>query len=365
MSEEKNFFDEEQLEKDFEEAFRKTNAELDELFKQKLVISLLGDVNVGKSSTINALTGKKLSEVGAYAGLTTEVKPYYYSENVIIADTPGLADINQEVSNQAEDFVHEDADIIMFFFNAAVGPTKHMIDTYNKVKKLNKPIITVLNKIDIWYEDGILEDKDAYETVISQIKKETGQKVIPISAKKYINVEELNNEIISILESSGKDLFFLKVSKYKENKVKGWINGAAVSAFGIGVIPVPTADIIPLTSLQVALALKIAYIYNCKVSKNDVMSLIGSTITGSLGKQLFKYGVQLLKGLGWAGGRLGTGATATLGGTVAASITYGFGWTCNAYYKSGMNIDLGHLGEIYTQSYKEYFKNNQSVPSTV
>ena len=331
-----------------------TKLESNRLEKQYriLVISLLGDVNVGKSSTINALTGKKLSDVGAYAGLTTEIRTFEYSENVIIADTPGLSDINQEVSNKAKDFVHKDADIIMFFFNAGVGPTKPMIDTFNELKKLRKPIITVLNKIDYL-------DEEELETVMTQIERETGSKAIPIAAKKNIGIEKLNDEIVKVLEGVGKDLLFLKVSKYKESKVKIWINGAAVSAFGIGVVPVPGADIIPLTSLQVGLALRIAYIYNCKVSKNDVMSLIASTITGGLGKQLFKYGVQALKGLGWFGGPLGAGAVGALGGTIAASITYGFGWACNAYYKSGMEMDLGELGGIYQEQYKQYYNRKK------
>ncbi|MEW9053843.1 MAG: GTPase [Neobacillus sp.] len=351
-------FDEKKFSRDFEREFKKQKKELDELLQQKLVISLLGDVNVGKSSTINALTGKKLSEVSAFAGFTTKIHTYEYSDNVIIADTPGLEDINQEVSSKAEEFVDKDADIILFFFNAAVGAQKHLIDTFMKIKKLKKPIITILNKIDIWYDDGQF-DNDSYQTVISQIEKETGQKVIPISSKKLINIHSLNDEIINILETTGKDLLYLKISKYKEGKVKTWINGAAVSAFGIGVIPVPGADIVPLTTLQVALALRIAYIYNCEVSKNDVMSLIASTITGSLGKQLFRFGIEALKALGWVGGPVGTGATAALAGSVAASITYGFGWACNAYYKSGMNMDLGELGNIYKQGYNEYFNSSK------
>jgi GTP-binding protein Era len=350
--EEKTAFNEEQFKKDFEESFKNESKKMDEIFKQKLVISLLGDVNVGKSSTINALTGKKLADVGAFAGLTTEVYPHPYSENVIIADTPGLSDINQEVSKKARDFIHKDADIIMFFFNAGVGPTRPMIDTFLELKKLEKPIITILNKIDYL-------DEDELETVMSQIVQETGEKVIPIAAKKNIGIEKLNDEIVKVLESVGKDLLYLKVSKFKESKVKIWINGAAVSAFGIGIIPIPGADIIPLTSLQVGVALRIAYIYNCEVTKNDVMSLIASTITGGLGKQLFKYGVQALKGLGWFGGPLGAGSVAALGGTIAASITYGFGWACNAYYKSGMEMDLGELGEIYQEKYKQYYKQKK------
>ncbi|WP_283154149.1 GTPase [Guptibacillus hwajinpoensis] len=356
-------FDEKNYKKKFSDEFDKKEAMFEEVIQKELVISLLGDVNVGKSSTINALTGKKLSDVSSYAGHTKEVSLHRYSENVVIADTPGLQDINEETSKKAEDFISNDTDIILFFFNASVGPTQNMIKTFNSLKKLNKPIITVLNKIDIWYEGKVLVEEEDYETIVNQIEKETRQEVIPISSKKNFHIDVLNNEILNVLEDEGKDILFLKVSKYKENKVKAWINGASITSFGIGVIPVPGADIIPLTSLQVSLAMRIAYIYDCKASKKDVMSLIGATVTGSLGKQLFKYGIQALKGLGWFGGPFGTGATATLGGSIAASITYGFGWACNAYYKNGMNLDLSEVGEVYECNYREYF--HKKVPTTV
>jgi GTP-binding protein Era len=353
---------EKELEKGYEKVFKEEEEKFENILKSKLVISLIGDVNVGKSETINALTGRRLSEVGPYAGLTKTVSLHKFSENVVIADTPGLDDINTEMSKRTKDFVDKDADIIIFFMNAAVGASKNSIDTFHSLKKLNKPIIIVLNKIDIWYESETLVDKDDYETVINQIEKETNQKVIPISAKKRINIKNLNNEITSLLESSNKDILFLKVSKYKEDQVKVWINGATVAAFGVGAIPIPGSDIIPLTALQVSLALKIAYIYNCEVNKEDVMSLLASTVTGNAGKQLFKLALQALKALGWLGGPLGAGAVAFLAGVIAGSITYGFGWACNAYYKSGKTIDLESLGEIYKVMYQQYF--NDKVKKT-
>lgn len=359
-----NMFEDAEFNDSFSRAFDKEEAKFEEFKNEKLIISLIGDVNSGKSETINALTGRKLSKVSATAGETIDVVPHHYSENVIIADTPGLNDINQEVSKKAIDFVHKDADIIILFFNAAVGASKPIIDTYHMLKSLNKPIILVLNKIDIWYDDGVFE-QESYDAVVSQIKKETGCDVIAISAKKKINIESLNRRIVELLEKNGKDMLFLKVSKYKEEQVKNWINGTAISAFGIGVIPIPGADIIPLTTLQVALALKIAYIYNCKVSKNDVMSLIGSTITGGIGKQIFKWGIQALKGLGWLGGPIGEGAVAVTAGSVAAGITYGFGWACNFYYKNGMQVDLGEVSSVYKEKYNEYClrnsKNNEAA----
>ena len=50
--------------------------------------------------------------------------------------------------------------------------------------------------------------------------------------------------------------------------------------------------------------------------------------------------------------------------TIAASITYGFGWACNAYYKSGMTLNLGILGKIYKEYYDNYYSTNREVAVT-
>jgi len=362
MSNDKNYdqFDQEEFKRSAEKAYSIEDEEFEKIINQELIISLFGEVNAGKSSTINALLGKKLSEVSAYAGHTSEITLYKFDKNVRIADTPGLNDMKEINSKKAEDFFEKGTDIILFFFNAAVGCNKSMYDAYNDVKKLNKPILIVLNRIDTWYKDEKLVDKESLEIMVKQIEDNTNGKVIPISARDDINIELLNTQILRILEKGGKDILFTKLSRFKEDQVKIWIKGATVTAFGIGVIPIPGVDILPLTTLQVGLALKIAYIYGNKVSKGDIMQLIGSTITGSVGKQLFKYAVQALKGLGYLGGPLTEGAIAIAAGTIAASITYGFGWACNAYYKSGMTMDLGKVAEIFNEKFKEYKKNKDS-----
>lgn len=348
---------------DFQKIFNEKTSKFKQTLENKLIISLFGEVNSGKSQTINALTGRKLSKVTAYAGETKEVLLHEYSKNVYIADTPGLNDINKYVSKRANEFVEKEADVILLFFNAAVGANKSAIHTYYNLKKLNKPIIIVLNKIDIWNDENGF-DKKSFNEVVSQIEKETKQKVVAISAKKKIGIKKLNYEIINLLEGNGKDVLYSKISKFKETQVNTWINTAAVSSFGVGIIPLPCADMIPLTTIQVELAIKIAYIYDCKVDKDDIMTLIGSTITSSIGKQLFKLGVQGLKSLGWLGGPFGVGIIASLAGTIAASITYGFGWACNAYYKSGMTIELGNLGKIYKESYNNYYSINREIAAT-
>ena len=131
----------EAYEKAFEESFTNESKKFEEIKKQKLIISLYGTVNSGKSSTINALTGQKLADVKAVAGYTKEIKLYEFKENVYITDTPGLDDINEENSARAQEFVEEDTDIILFFFNAGVGAAKSTVDAYKKLQLLRKPII--------------------------------------------------------------------------------------------------------------------------------------------------------------------------------------------------------------------------------
>ena len=84
--------------------------------------------------------------------------------------------------------------------------------------------------------------------MINQIERETNDKVIAISAKKGVGIKRLNEKIVNLLEGNGKEVLYSKVSKFKETQVSSWINTAAVSSFGVGIIPLPCADMIPCQS---------------------------------------------------------------------------------------------------------------------
>lgn len=348
-------FNEQDYQQLFGEEFEKKQKEFEKIKQSKLIFSLVGTVNCGKSSTINALMNRELSEANATPGWTKDMKLFKLNENVIIADTPGLQDINEDVSKRTEEFIEKDTDIILFFLNAAVGLTSHEKKAIESFKKLNRSLIIVLNKIDIWYDDGTFND-EAYQQTINYIKAETGIAPIAISSKKKIGIELLHLQIMKIVENSGKDLLYAKVSRYKEEIVKKWINTATTSAATVAAVPIPGSDIVPLTAIQVGLAMKIADIYDCKVNKADIMKLIASTIMGSFSKQAYKAAITAMKGLGWLGGPILEGAVMAVAATIAATTTYAFGWSCNFYYKNGMSIDLGDLGVFYQQTYDEYKK---------
>ncbi|OXB16269.1 GTPase [Flavobacterium reichenbachii] len=350
-------FDFNEYQATFENSYNEKHGEFEDLIKQKLIISLIGSVNAGKSKTINALTGIDYTEVKARAGSTETVSIYPLNDQVFIADTPGLYDINEKVSNKASEFVEKDSDVILYFINAASGITAHEKKSFESLQKLGKPTIVVLNKIDALDKSDIVD-------VINQTKEELGIFPIPISSKTGEGIELLEQQIQDLLKFQGKDLLFVKVSKFKGNSVKKWINAATVSAAAIGALPIPGSDIVALTGLQVGLALKIAYIYGIKTTKQDVMKIVASTITGSIGRQISRWSITALKAAGWIpGAQLLEVAIVGIASIVAGSMTYAFGWACNAYYKSGMTIDLGVVGEIFEEKYKSHKEDKKVTAS--
>ena len=346
-------FDFKKYEESCEKAFDEQSKEFEKIANEKLIISLIGSVNAGKSQTINALTGIKYTEVKAIAGHTKNISLFELKKNIFIADTPGLEDINENISKKASEFVEKNADIILYVINAASGLTSNIKQTYLELTKLNKKIIIVLNKIDTLDEDEI-------DDVVGQINAELNNIPIAISAKKDIGINKLNNEILSILKNEGKKLLFLKISKFKEDEVRKMINKATLTAAGIGALPIPGSDIFGLTTLQIKLAIEIASLYDIKPSKKDIMSLIGATITGQIGKQIARYAISTLKAAGWIpGGQLLEVAVSSIAATIAASLTYGFGWACNAYYKSGMTLHLNEIESIFNTFYDSYKKKKE------
>lgn len=320
-------------------------ADLKKITIDKLIISVIGDANVGKSATINALTGKKLSSVNPISGWTKEIALYRYADKVLIADTPGLNDTSTLIHGQkANTFVEKNADIILFFVNAASNRTPNEEAAFKSIASLGKPVIIVFNKIDTI--------DPPIQPILSDLQKRFGDKtpIVPISATKNINIEALAAKIADILTKSGKDLLFAKISKHKDAIVKMHINKMAVAAALIGALPIPGSDIIPLTGLQLKMCKTIAFIYDCEVSTQDLMNLMTSIVTGAVGKALFRQGLKLLATLT----PITVVITGAMASGVAASMTYGLGYAAMTYYRSGMKMDFGELEAIYKTQFSAY-----------
>lgn len=158
-------------------------------------IAILGRPNVGKSTLFNRLVGRRKSIVDSTAGVTRDIsvaKTYIDDIEFNIFDTGGLLDISEDILNEkvrekALKTATEDSDILLFLVDAHQShpDDKHFI---NAVRKSNKPIILVVNKVDAISHNQLIN-----EFYLLGVKEMVG-----ISAEHNKGIEDLKEKIINI-----------------------------------------------------------------------------------------------------------------------------------------------------------------------
>ena len=118
------------------------------------VIALVGRPNVGKSTLFNYLTRTRDALVADYPGLTRDRKYGRVKRghrDCLIVDTGGITDDKEGIDSFAKKQVEvalEEADIVFFLVDAREGMNSSDAVIANTLRRLNKPIVLVTNKID-------------------------------------------------------------------------------------------------------------------------------------------------------------------------------------------------------------------------
>lgn len=118
------------------------------------VIALVGRPNVGKSTLFNYLTRSREALVADYPGLTRD-RQYGRvkrgTRDCLVVDTGGIADDAEGIDSFAKKQVQmalEEADIVFFMVDARDGLNASDQVIADSLRKLDKPVVLVTNKID-------------------------------------------------------------------------------------------------------------------------------------------------------------------------------------------------------------------------
>ena len=167
-------------------------------------IGLIGRPNVGKSTLLNGLTGRKIAITSNKAQTTrNNIQGIYTDDDVqmIFVDTPGIHKpknkLGKALNKQAYVSIN-DVDIIMFLVDITetLGPGDKYI--LNMLKGINKPVILIINKIDKVPREDILKKIDEYKDLYNF------DEIIPVSALKDINTTHLLDVLKKYLPDSVK-----------------------------------------------------------------------------------------------------------------------------------------------------------------
>ena len=154
-------------------------------------IGLVGRPNVGKSTLLNSIIGRKVAITSNKPQTTRNNIQGIYTDGdyqMVFVDTPGIHKPKHKlgkVLNKQAFFSINDVDIILFLVDITekLGPgDKFIIEMF---KNINKPVILILNKIDKLPKEEILIKIDEYKDLYNF------DEIVPVSALKRENVSHL------------------------------------------------------------------------------------------------------------------------------------------------------------------------------
>jgi GTP-binding protein Era len=181
-------------------------------------VSISGRTNVGKSTLINSLIEKKIA-ITSRKPQTTRNRILGISTSqesqIVYLDTPGFHTGHKRAlnkyMNKLAKHCYEEVDLVVFVVDRFkwLKEEKNILDS---LKELNKPIILAINKIDR------LEKKEELLPLINEIKQKFDfLAVIPISALRKKNLENLTNEITKKLPEGPFHFPENSVTEFSEN----------------------------------------------------------------------------------------------------------------------------------------------------
>ena len=304
----------------------------------KSIVVIVGQPNTGKSTLFNKIKGEKLSPVSTEAGTTRALVRSDFGPFTLI-DTPGhLPDLMKSGMTEAS--------IIVFLIDATTGLRAEDRELYENIKKLQKPTIIAVNKVDT------LKGGEAGDQLATEVAAMLGALgVIPISARTGENiVEEL---IPAMIEASPEAALIIghELPAFRREAAQRIIRNATLVSLAAGLQPIPLIDIPILLGTQIRLVLRLAALYGEPLDSADVLKHareLTATMVGGLGLRFLAE--QAAKAVPFGGD--------VIAGVIAGGATWSIGQVALEYYEGEKQVSLRRLRQLYGDFYHRFRKDN-------
>ena len=185
------------------------------VIKNGIPVAIVGEPNVGKSTLLNALLNEERAIVSEIAGTTRDT-----IEDELVIDGIGFRFIDTAGIRETKDVVEsigiqrtfekiEQAQVVLFLVDGSrlsvVGSQLSVDSLKIEIEKIRnqfplKPVIIVVNKKDTLSQEQL-------HLIVSQLKTDNQQpttdnvKLITLSAKQKIGIEDLKNQLLSFVNT--------------------------------------------------------------------------------------------------------------------------------------------------------------------
>ena len=216
-------------------------------------VAFAGRTNVGKSTLINNVLGSKIVITSEKAQTTRNRINCIYNDDdsqIIFVDIPGFLKPKNLLTEKLNKLISKtinDADIVLAIIDVSTGIGRGDFFIFEKLKEINKPVILLVNKIDLsskrdieieidkikefdFFKDilfiSALEDKN-FDELLSTIKKylPEGPPFYPddiLSDRPVRSIAEdiIREKLITRLEDELPHSVTVEIDKFEEGKTK-------------------------------------------------------------------------------------------------------------------------------------------------
>jgi GTP-binding protein Era len=305
-------------------------------FAARPKVAFAGFGNSGKSSLLNAIYG---AEVARVSMLTDETKGPQVAEcfGIDFTDTPGVGTSRFSLDDVLGLGVLQGQHIILHVLNGAAAVSAEDEKLARVIRGASARSIVVVNKVDL------LDDREKSEFLASAVARlgVLESDVMMVSAKRGTGVPALVQRITDLLPSALQDAFIAAQkadSQLKEKRIRALIYSKAGICAAVALAPIPIADLLVLTPIQMAMVATIGYFHGVEVSADRAGELMGVMGAGVGLREAARQLVKLIPGYG-----LAVSAGIAFAGTVA------LGETANLWFSRQMKVDAHDLKELFTR----------------
>jgi small GTP-binding protein len=362
------------------------NAALNKLDSNVVRIATFGLVSRGKSAVLNALMGEKILQTGPLHGVTQYPRSVRWTPSekgkiqVELIDTPGLDEIEGQIRAQMAQDVARQADLILFVVAGDITRTEYQ--ALCELRRAQKPLILVFNKIDLYPET----DREAIYNNLRQLAVTQGDEVVSPDeivmvaaepAPLEVRVEwaddnvtyeletpapqitELQQAILRILNREGRSLLALnalvqareatatiahKTVELRQQEAEDLIwQFTKYKALAVALNPIAFLDVLGGVVADLALIRSLARVYGLPMTGYEATKLLRTISLSSGGLLLTELGSGMFLGLGKSTAAIASSEnpgnlTAYFGAAIAQGSIAGYG-----------SYIVGHAAQVYLE----------------